>query len=113
MIYVMHTHTHTRTHRAIKHLFEALKPYTKENGGPLKVEHVVYVEGRGNLIIEYTSEGAQGRRLLSRLYCLSVSHAQQDFLVGGGGEDNVCDIQICRNHTCWALAMWFYMMQKA
>jgi len=31
-----------------------------ENGGPLKVEHVVYVEGRGNLIIEYTPEGAKG-----------------------------------------------------
>ena len=40
-------------HRAIKHLLEALKPYTKENGGLLTVEHVVYVEGRGNLIIEY------------------------------------------------------------
>ena len=31
-----------------------------ENGGPLKVEHVVYVEGRGNLIIEFTPEGAKG-----------------------------------------------------
>ena len=48
------------THRAIKHLLEALKPYTVENGGVLKVEHVWYVEGRGNLIIEYTPEGATG-----------------------------------------------------
>ena len=40
-------------YRAIKHLLEVLKPYTKENGGLLKVEHVSYVEGRGNLIIEY------------------------------------------------------------
>lgn len=39
--------------RAIKHLLEVLKPYTKENGGLLKVEHVTYVEKRGNLIIEY------------------------------------------------------------
>ena len=30
-----------------------LKPFTKENGGLLKVDHVAYVEGRGNLIIEY------------------------------------------------------------
>ena len=34
-------------------MLEVLKPFTKENGGLLKVEHVVYVEGRGNLIIEY------------------------------------------------------------
>jgi len=46
--------------KAIKHLLEALKPYTVENGGVLKVEHVWYVEGRGNLIIEYTPEGATG-----------------------------------------------------
>ena len=39
--------------RAIKHLLNVLQPYTKENGGLLKVDHVTYVEGRGNLIIEY------------------------------------------------------------
>ena len=50
----------THAHRAIKHLLEALKPYTIENGGVLKVEHVWYVEGRGNLTIEYTPEGAKG-----------------------------------------------------
>ena len=50
----------THAHRAIKHLLEALKPYTIENGGVLKVEHVWYVEGRGNLTIEYTPEGATG-----------------------------------------------------
>ena len=32
---------------------DALQPYTKQNGGLLTVEHVTYVEGRGNLIIEY------------------------------------------------------------
>ena len=39
--------------RAIKHLLDVLEPYKKENGGFLKVDHVTYVEGRGNLIIEY------------------------------------------------------------
>ena len=39
--------------RAVKHVLDALQPYTKENGGLLKVEHVTYVEGRGNVIIEY------------------------------------------------------------
>ena len=40
-------------------VIEALKPYTVENGGPLVVEHITYVEGRGNVIITYPgiSEG--------------------------------------------------------
>ena len=46
--------------RAIKHLLDVLKPYSTENGGPLTVEHVTYVEGRGNLIIGYTPSGAKG-----------------------------------------------------
>lgn len=37
-----------------------LKPYNKENGGVLKVEHVTFVEGRGNLILQYSPEGAEG-----------------------------------------------------
>ena len=47
--------------RAVKHLLDVLKPHSTENGGPLKIEHVVFVEGRGNLIIEYTPEGASGK----------------------------------------------------
>ncbi len=56
------THTHTtHTHfRAIKHLMDLLTPHTIENGGPLKVDHVTFVEGRGNLLLEYDSEGAEG-----------------------------------------------------
>lgn len=46
--------------RAVKHLLEILKPYNKENGGPIRVDHVTYVEGRGNLILEYSPEGAEG-----------------------------------------------------
>ncbi|XP_019863918.1 PREDICTED: acetylornithine deacetylase-like [Amphimedon queenslandica] len=44
--------------RAIKHLLEVLKPHSTENGGPLTIEHVTYVEGRGNLVIGYTPTGA-------------------------------------------------------
>jgi len=44
---------YTLIHRAIKHLLDVLRPYMKENGGVLKVDHVSYVEGRGNLMIEY------------------------------------------------------------
>ena len=46
--------------RAVKHLLDLLKPHSIENGGPLKVEHVTYVEGRGNLMLEYACEGAKG-----------------------------------------------------
>ena len=43
---------------AIKHCLEVLAPYRKENGGPLEIEHVTYVEGRGNLIIRYPGTGS-------------------------------------------------------
>ena len=48
--------------RAVKHLLDVLKPHSIENGGPLKVEHVSFVEGRGNLMITYTPEGASGKQ---------------------------------------------------
>ena len=44
----------------MKHVLEALKPYLVENGGVIKAEHVTYVEGRGNLLLEYSPEGATG-----------------------------------------------------
>jgi len=51
--FISHFKTIFVPYRAIKHLLEVLKPFTKENGGSLKVDHVTYVEGRGNLMIEY------------------------------------------------------------
>jgi len=42
-----------RLFRAVKHLVDVLQPYTKEKGGLLHVDHVTYVEGRGNLVIGY------------------------------------------------------------
>ena len=51
------------TSRAIKHLLDVLTPHSTEKGGPLKLDHVVFVEGRGNLIIEYSPEGANGTLL--------------------------------------------------
>ena len=46
--------------RAIKHILDVLNPYSTENGGPLTIKHIVYREGRGNLIIGYTPPGAKG-----------------------------------------------------
>ena len=50
-------------YRAIKHILGVLKPHSTENGGPLKLEHVVFVEGRGNLLVQYTSDSASGKGL--------------------------------------------------
>ena len=41
------------TCRAVNHVLKALEPYTRKNGGLLKVQHISYVEGRGNLIVKY------------------------------------------------------------
>lgn len=38
--------------KASNHVLEALRPYSKENGGVLEVERVTFVEGRGNVIIK-------------------------------------------------------------
>ncbi|KAF3791011.1 Acetylornithine deacetylase [Nymphaea thermarum] len=39
--------------RVVSHLLDALAPYSKEQGGPLLLNHASFVEGRGNLIVEY------------------------------------------------------------
>jgi acetylornithine deacetylase len=41
----------------VGHVLSFLKPFTKEEGGRLEVEHVTYVEGRGNLIIRLPGTG--------------------------------------------------------
>lgn len=46
--------------RAVRHILDVLTPYSIENGGALKIQHVTFVEGRGNIIVEYagTEPGA-------------------------------------------------------
>jgi acetylornithine deacetylase len=39
--------------RVVRHVLEVLSPHSTEHGGPLKIQHVTYVKGRGNLIVEY------------------------------------------------------------
>ena len=46
--------------RAVKHLLEVLRPHSQECSGPLRVEHISYVEQRGNLMVEYSPDGAKG-----------------------------------------------------
>ncbi|EKX52085.1 hypothetical protein GUITHDRAFT_92346 [Guillardia theta CCMP2712] len=41
---------------ASQHVLKVLEPYTVEKGGPLSVRRETFVEGRGNVIIEYKCE---------------------------------------------------------
>lgn len=43
--------------KASDHVLKALEPYTVENGGPLIVERISFVKGRGNIIIKYPGKG--------------------------------------------------------
>lgn len=46
--------------RAVMHILATLEPYTQANGGKLKVEHVSFVKGRGNVIITYPGTSESG-----------------------------------------------------
>ena len=39
---------------------DVLTPHSQAKGGPLKVDHVTFVEGRGNLLLQYSPPGASG-----------------------------------------------------
>ncbi|KAK9120731.1 hypothetical protein Syun_018348 [Stephania yunnanensis] len=39
--------------RVSKHVMDVLKPYSTSTGEPLIIKHVSYVNGRGNIIVEY------------------------------------------------------------
>eukprot|EP00249_Psilotum_nudum_P011772 c23370_g1_i2 orf=643-1950(-) len=49
--------------RAGKHVLSVLRPLSLEEGGPLRINHVTYVQGRGNIIVEYP--GTESGRIVS------------------------------------------------
>lgn len=54
--------------RVVKHVLDALLPYsTTTGGGPLVVNHVTYHPGRGNVIVEYP--GTVPGKILSFVGC--------------------------------------------
>ncbi|CAI6008873.1 unnamed protein product [Closterium sp. NIES-65] len=53
--------------RAVRHVLDVLQPYSEEEGGPLYIQHVSYVEGRGNLVITY--KGLHPSSVLSFVGC--------------------------------------------
>lgn len=36
-----------------RHVLDVLEPLSDEHGGPLHIQHVSFVEGRGNIIVQY------------------------------------------------------------
>eukprot|EP00878_Enallax_costatus_P036747 GHUV01041295.1.p1 GENE.GHUV01041295.1~~GHUV01041295.1.p1 ORF type:complete len:397 (+),score=107.15 GHUV01041295.1:486-1676(+) len=46
--------------RAARHVLEVLEPLSVDHGGPLVVRHVSFVEGRGNIIVEYPGKPGGG-----------------------------------------------------
>jgi len=57
---------------AIKHIMDVLEPFKKENGGILEVNHVTFVEGRGNLIIKYPSNNKNNENENNNKICSFV-----------------------------------------
>eukprot|EP00731_Ephydatia_muelleri_P025862 Em0017g945a len=45
--------------RAIQHVKEVLEPFSTAKGGPIQIDHVTFVEGRGNLILTYNPSGSK------------------------------------------------------
>ena len=45
-------------HAAGRHVLEALEPYSQDNGGPLIIQHVSFVEGRGNILVAAAAAAA-------------------------------------------------------
>lgn len=45
---------------AARHVLDVLAPLSVEQGGPLVVRHISFVEGRGNVIVEYPGEQGGG-----------------------------------------------------
>lgn len=41
-------------------MLDVLTPFSEEHGGPLRIEHITFVEGRGNLIITYPGKHIRG-----------------------------------------------------
>jgi acetylornithine deacetylase len=44
---------HLCAHAAARHVLDVLEPLSEEHGGPLRVQHVSFVEGRGNVLVTY------------------------------------------------------------
>lgn len=63
-----------------KIVLEMLEPHTEKNGGPLKVQHLAYAEGRGNIIIEYPGTGDKTVSFIgSHLDVVTADPAEWDF----------------------------------
>lgn len=67
--------------KAARHVLERLSPYTEENGGPLKVQHISYLEGRGNIIAVYPGT-------TDKTVAFVGSHMDGERIIKGEGADS-------------------------
>ena len=58
----------------------ALRPHLVENGGVVRAEHISFVEGRGNLMLEYCPDGASGMSAKYSLLCVALKEHKQRIL---------------------------------
>lgn len=67
---------------AARHVLEVLEPLSVDHDGPLIVRHISFVEGRGNIIVEYPGEPGGG--------CISFvgAHLVRSSLGTGGQQLN-------------------------
>lgn len=64
-------------HAAARHVLDVLNPLSQAEGGPLKVDHISFVEGRGNIMVEYP--GTEAGSVMSFVGChLDVVSANPD-----------------------------------
>ncbi len=60
---------------AARHVLDVLRPLSTEEGGPLLVQHVSFVEGRGNIIVEVSEQctlAPPPRHPTHKLQCTTV-----------------------------------------
>jgi acetylornithine deacetylase len=60
-------------------VLDVLEPLSVEHGGPLLLQHVSFVEGRGNIIVEYPGEPGGG------VISFVGAHLVRNFMGGSQG----------------------------
>lgn len=72
----------TLLHAAAQHVLAVLEPLSEDHGGPLRIQHVSFVEGRGNVLVEYPGTDPNagvvsfvGAHMVGGVACLAESAA--------------------------------------
>ena len=92
--------------RVVRHVLEVLRPHSVEQGGPLKVQHVSYVKGRGNVVVEYP--GSEPGKVVSFVGMhMDVVTADPKAWVSG------LQKWLTRGCNCWVKCNWMVIDDDA